>query len=912
MGTNSITRRWAYPFTLRDPKARNDMHRHFMALSKMELGFFPIAASGFPNGSIHIGEQCDGFVTEDGFHCLADGEVVAYRLDGMDQVLRYEDESVLRYTVGFVLVRHRMALPPSGATGTPTPLANTPAPVEVDDDGIAIFSLYSYNRPFARYPTDRDRFLKVSLPFWQGSRKYRVGTRAKDTQVLPTVVIPTSVWSSFGSVIHAPEVEPEVAAGPLPTPATGLRVRSEGKANGRILGLLPRGCLLTVKGSATQSWAQIEAIERGTPLPYTVGEPVPEDIAQGWVFLGELDSTTLPAPFDDIVILDEPYPVKAGERIGFLGENPGKVSAQKDGGVQASDPRVAIEVFAGDDFPAYLAESRRRAALLPDDEKSILVIEQGARLCRFPRSPEHVAAPGHRIVPDPASPTSGAFVYGHLYRVEAQSPHIPLKPGQQYGDYVSATDGKPVTEAAYAKLSAAKRAKYTLREVLTRVDIGPCWGDRRPTRYIAAWTTPPLAAADADAVVGIQYAFSRADLDGLDATRRFIDHDGTRWWQVEVTGDDHKILHAWVADRSHPQTHWESPYAWPGFTIADGTMFEPMEALQRIVCLTGEVHPTHEESFTPIANALGMSEMVVALEKAIDHAGTLNGTVTAEDIAHARRTPSLSRGLSRVIARFQSQWSGDVTRWEKLAPFMDSDWPVEMQRQRRRAWWKNVAAKVDGFPNDPHVHHIHPFGWVDNFKEPQHGEFDIAVSVISEIIASAESGSYDSYNTGTHGVPGGRVGHSYRIEGPVKVTTQTINQILATENLSGTDERRMFATGKYQTIFETLREARDRMNLSGDELYDGPMQERVLKEHLIPTAGQGALHRFLTKRVGSVDDAQLAAAKQWASLGVPSGIRNKYGQMSNGTLSYYDKQGVNAANEVATERLREYLTGLGE
>jgi len=107
--------------------------------------------------------------------------------------------------------------------------------------------------------------------------------------------------------------------------------------------------------------------------------------------------------------------------------------------------------------------------------------------------------------------------------------------------------------------------------------------------------------------------------------------------------------------------------------------------------------------------------MVVSLEKAIDHAGTLDGKVTTEDIAHARRPPALSRGLSRVIARFQSQWSGDVERWKKLAPFMDADWPVKMQRQEKRAWWKDVAGKVNGFPSDPHGHHIHPFGWVHNF-----------------------------------------------------------------------------------------------------------------------------------------------------------------------------------------------------
>jgi hypothetical protein len=829
----------------------------------------------------------------------------------MDQILRYEDESVLRYTSGFVLVRHRMALPPPGATDGSTPAADSPTSTEADDEGVAVFSLYSYNRPFARYPIDRDGFLKVSLPFWQGSREYRVGTRANDTQVPPAVAVPPSVWTPIGPIAHESAAEAEDAVEPLPAPATGLRVRAEGKASGRIVGLLPRDCLLTVQGNATQGWAQIDTIGCGTPLPYTAGEPVPDDIASGWVLLDELDSTIRPAPFDDVVVLKEPYPVKAGECIGFLGENPGKESAKKHGGVQASDPRVAIEVFAGDDFLAYLAESRRRAALLPDSEKPILVIEKGARLCRFPRSPEHVAAPGHRVVPDPGAPSSGAFVRGQLYRVEARSPHIPLERGEQYGDYVSTTDDKRVTEAAYAKLPAAKKAKYSLRDVLTRVDIAPCWGDALPTRYIAVWTSTPLVVADADAVVGAPYTFSRADLDGLDVTRRFVDQDGIPWWQVEVTGEDHKALHAWVCERNHPKTRWESPHAWPGFTIADGTMFEPMEALQRFVYLTGEVHPTHEESFTPVANALNMSELVVALEKAIDHAGTLDGKVTADDIAHARRTPSLARGLSRVIARFQSQWSDNVERWEALTPLMDADWPVEMQRQKKRAWWKAVAGKVEGFPRDPHVHHIHPFGWVDNFiHHVTHISIEDLFIELGTLI-SAKEGSYEAYNAGTKGVPlkngKARVAHGYMTRPKGTVTGKTIDEILATDELSGMDNARMFATGKYQTIISTLRSAKKDLGLSGTELYDEEMQERVFRKYLLAKGWGRHIHAFIAEGRGNAKDVQYAASRVWASICAPAGYEADDGSPTTGHDTYYIKDGANKASMDSTKALIAFL-----
>jgi hypothetical protein len=39
-----------------------------------------------------------------------------------------------------------------------------------------------------------------------------------------------------------------------------------------------------------------------------------------------------------------------------------------------------------------------------------------------------------------------------------------------------------------------------------------------------------------------------------------------------------------------------------------------------------------------------------------------------------------------------------------------------MERQSQRGWRNEVAGKVKGFPPDPHVHHMHPFGVIDNFR----------------------------------------------------------------------------------------------------------------------------------------------------------------------------------------------------
>jgi LysM repeat protein len=180
---------------------------------------------------------------------------------------------------------------------------------------------------------------------------------------------------------------------------------------------------------------------------------------------------------------------------------------------------------------------------------------------------------------------------------------------------------------------------------------------------------------------------------------------------------------------------------------------------------------------------------------------------------------------------------------------------------------------------------------------------------LGDALATGE-GNYESYNTGTQGVAGGRVGHSYLNPPPGTVTGRTINEILATQGKSGYETDRMFATGKYQTTIDTLRAAKQAMGLTGNELYTPEMQERVFREFLVEKAGGGRLASFINSGEGTIDTAQYAAAKEWASIAVPRGLTLRDGRISDGTLSYYDKPGTNSASMTATRALRDVLSNI--
>ncbi|WP_244128281.1 hypothetical protein [Burkholderia gladioli] len=128
----------------------------------------------------------------------------------------------------------------------------------------------------------------------------------------------------------------------------------------------------------------------------------------------------------------------------------------------------------------------------------------------------------------------------------------------------------------------------------------------------------------------------------------------------------------------------------------------------------------------------------------------------------------------------------------------------------------------------------------------------------------------------------------------------------------------MFATGKYQTTFGTLGAGKARLSLTGDEIYDADMQERMFRDFLFDKAGGGKLAAFVKHGKGTIDDAAYGASQEWASIAAPAGYptnkvkKNLDGSkieiLSDGTMTYFQSQGAaNKASMESTRKLRDIL-----
>jgi len=364
---------WSHPFRA---KEKSNPLLQLTHLANANAGFFPLGAGGLWHGGIHFDSGTAGVLEQTSVHCVADGEVVAYRTDKNSAKTEYlvNKVSVMKpFSRSFVLVRHRLE-PPRIAGKKELP------------PSLIFYSLYMHLQDGSVYeekPT-------VERPsFWLEKATYVVPMTAKDKST----------------------VSPELM---------GLNVRHQEK-KGEVLGLLPRGTAVVVSGEG--DYRRLENIPgplhllgaTGVLLGYvrmdqlepaegqyrakvrlsvyaeavtaskTLGPKLPkgtqlkisgegelrklEFIAQ-FVHFKSLQSLREPERFDEVVVLKMPESISAGDLVGHIG-------MYQDYAAAHPEEKLHLEIFSGDDVEAFTAKCRAWELELPSKERTWLKLAKG-------------------------------------------------------------------------------------------------------------------------------------------------------------------------------------------------------------------------------------------------------------------------------------------------------------------------------------------------------------------------------------------------------------------------------------------------------------------------------------------------------------------------------------------------------
>ncbi|AOI58179.1 hypothetical protein WI26_11490 [Burkholderia diffusa] len=697
---------------------------YMKVLASAEDGFYPLGANGMWHGGIHFDQNTAAQLKQgDGIRAIADGEVVAYRLDSKYPEQDYQDGRHALYSTGFVLIRHRLQLPPApppktdpaksspaqpptssttpsspATSANPNATTSQPAPGET----LTLFSLYMHTMDWNTYQSaaeqakvaqvDRSKLNMGPMPYWEGERYYRVGDKAKDQQEVPRPKAPVSsnrdvlgefIESNFKKV---PEPEEDTKnATPVPPPITGLRIRD--LPNGKIIGILPKGAELTVSDTDEQAkarpgWVKIKAIKSGTAAAAVVGQPVSPHAPYGYVFVNELDPVVDPKPLDTVVVLKQPYTVKTGDLIAQLGHYlrypDAKLLPPKP-----TRPLLHLEIFAGPELEAFIQKSRERAKQLPAS-KAFLEISQGARLVNDLPEPDQKLQPGTKLV---------------ALAADAKGKWVKVQP------------------KTAAPVHGGRHTKPVFNDAGAPVWVDGSLANTTTTAIVPGWKDFPLSFSNAKGPgADFRYVIRRVDLEKNRAGNIAKDGKGRHWYYVTIGTKDGGTRTGWVCEQDHPLVRMCGPWDWPGFELIDNSNITPIDMLKRYIHVAEQFLADEDKTeFETSAATVNASPLISKLEKAID--ANHDGKVTAQELKHAQETPWMAEALSHLVVRCESEWGGGLGKWEALSPLMKKLlwlWKAEIERIGKLQWWEQVSS-VEGFPKEPNPWHFHPIGLVGNF-----------------------------------------------------------------------------------------------------------------------------------------------------------------------------------------------------
>jgi len=672
----SSVQQWSYPFNLKGEEGQSskpvtDPLQYFDALAKAKGGYYPIGKNGLWHGGVHFDSGTAASLDQSAIRCIADGEVVAYRVDDTYKKSNFSSGEKL-FSTGFVLVRHKLELPKlneqANATNTPT-----------EQPSLIFYSLYMHLLDWAGYTkenaptppnflnkavysvkadkaTDVVKGLRVRTAPRNGQIKAVLpkGTRVKlgeqsatnnkwyrlisilEGQALPAINLDEECWVFEGQLDHT-DVSDERLVGvkandtePTLAPQKGLNIRkaATGADKKLLTGLIPVDVTFTLE-TDTGRYCKIKEFISGQNIL-----PLKEDCIKnisGYVYKECLQASRIPPTLNDIHVLDSPHPIRAGEIIGHLGiyQNHDDIAAE---------PMLHLEVFSCEDVPAFIEKTKAAAASLPDDKKNLLKIHKEA-----------------------------SKLISHRSDISASNPPKLSDTGTVIGvDMI-----------------------FNL-EVLNNYP---------QDRKITVTETSP----------GSKTSKTRT------------------WWRLDniLADQQGNKISGWLTEQSELTTR-HSPWEWEGFDFIRETPSN-LDHLASHLTNTNQIDEIEQASYSANIKYSESGPIKERLYKILD----LNNdkAFTPTETKLALKEAWLSQSIYKLITKYESEWFWKKNKWEEIDSIMllgeeNSDWSTEKERIEQLSWWHQVNS-IQNKENDlttihnlenPVTWHISIAGLIDNFN----------------------------------------------------------------------------------------------------------------------------------------------------------------------------------------------------
>lgn len=698
-----------FPITKSDGSEFKSAKELLNQLNGETAGFYLLSAHGFWHGGLHISDATTAYAADKHpVRCMADGEVVAYRLNDDYATSTWGEgaaAATLNYSTSFCLVRHRYESPhkkppaaPAGAgtatpanstapASTPTTSAQPAAPATANDQGpqnkLVFYTLYMHLLPYAGY---------AQRVFIEG------GASAYDQFPGVGGFVPAASSSSA-----VPPLSP-VTSGSTQTPVDYLHATPLSLPAGTEVIVLDEQ-MAPLGESSTLSrmlYVKVSALPAAGTPPLSAAAPSVSSAKVGQHYWIPTQGVTFKTSNNQPIVIPPTYWKTSRKATGALKKT---VNARR----APNGEHVGTPIHTLPAGSTVEIQSERSLKLgtrkQPFAEAKILTLGQGdagsvavGDTVWISGDKEFLAR--DRVIPDdfdtvvirnPAFPIKAGDPVGYLGLYETpgegtsgktsrKQVHIELFTGDdQFADFFSNKAG----------LTEGKKFKVAGTDVAPAAQSGTSFtpGTDKLILPVVVDVTPALAKEDAQ---------------------------HKKWFPVEGIGDN-GVLGGWVAEsqlKDVLQYKWEDL----GFRKVEETNDNA----------DGYMDPDKVPDF--------FKKIYHIIDRNTDN------DITPEELLAANQNTVVRDALAHVVAKHPSEWqgkSGDA-KWNVLKEkdaLLKNDLKRlkhEQERIDKLTWWDDVKGVTD-FPSSPNAWHFNPIKFLEAIKS----DFRFTLDMMQHLFPSA-------------------------------------------------------------------------------------------------------------------------------------------------------------------------------
>lgn len=656
--TTSKVEKWSYPLKVGAVEAKDPM-QYYAALAKAKDGYYPLGANGLWHGGVHFDEGTGLVKDLTEVRCIADGEVVAYRIDEAYPKSDFGSTHSV-FSTGFVLVKHRLEMP--GPPAPATVPGSTPAVAPLPGPSLTFFSLYMHLLDWEGYKANP----ALKRPEFWGKGLYQVKANAPDKSL-------------------------------------GLRVRGGGSGQFPVLAVLPRGTtILTKPATAAEKWLEIVSV-----TPEYVGL-APNT---GWVFKGELKHLGGDRYFVGESAKDAPPDQKPGANVRDATSNGLPIAFLPVGTqIKISEEgahgkyRKLVEIVSGQAIPALTIGT--------DGKLPGFVWLDSLEAKSEPHSPR-----GEVVQLTPTFKIKAGDILGHVGKYQNHSDAAAKN--LLHMEVFSCEDVKAFKDTCLPKVSGLAPTAKTVVKIPKNSQLITHQQGMNATNPPKVSDSGVKTGFDFFIPVSVLEALptdkkiKASIVMGATTTTTF-------WWRLDgVLGDGNgNPVSGWFAEPDISLSR-HTPWEWEGFEFIKETV---SNADHLAATLHAQEQLTEEERsrFLPQVSESVTGPVNDRLYKIVDTSG--DKKLSSDEIVDALKKPWHAQSISQLVTNYENEWYFKPEKWDALDELMghaDSDpnkaWQEEKLRIKSLGWWDKLIGQ-HGITDDAKVWHISPVALIGNFS----------------------------------------------------------------------------------------------------------------------------------------------------------------------------------------------------